>query len=238
VDPTEQNRRAWDEVHRRRAETMAGQLGIPDKIRELLPDVDGKHVLHLQCATGESTADLVELGALVSAVDISTEALEVARERAPDVAYVHADVQELPLEIRRGRFDLVFTGGGILVWLQDLDAWATGIASALKPGGNLLLYDAHPVAQCVDALGHWRDDYFDETSEQTSGWEHFELPGPKATEQKHERHWQLGQIVEAVTGAGLAITRLVEFQTLYKWLQRDRRVPWEFALLAEKEAQG
>ena len=35
---------------------MTGQLGIPDGIRELLPDVDGKHVLHLQCATGESTA--------------------------------------------------------------------------------------------------------------------------------------------------------------------------------------
>jgi hypothetical protein len=32
----------------------------------------------------------------------------------------------------------------------------------------------------------------------------------------------------------LSVTRLVEFQTLYKWLQRDRRVPWEFALLAEK----
>lgn len=234
MEPTDENRRAWDEIHRRRAETMAGQLGIPEKIRELLPDVQGKHVLHLQCATGESTAELVELGALVSAVDISTEALDVARERAPDVAYVHADVQELPLELRRSRFDLVFTGGGVLVWLQDLDAWATGVASALKPGGALLLYDAHPVAQCVDPLGHWRDDYFDESIEETTGWEHFELTGPPATEQKHERQWQLGQIIEAVTGAGLGITRLVEFQTLYKWLQRDRRVPWDFALLAEK----
>jgi SAM-dependent methyltransferase len=234
VDPTEHNRRAWDEIHRRRAEAMAGQLGIPEKIRELLPDVEGKHVLHLQCATGEATADLVELGALVSAVDISAEALDLARERAPDVAYVHGDVQELPLEIRRSRFDLVFTGGGVLVWLQDLDAWATGIASALKPGGRFLLYDAHPVALCVDPLGLWRDDYFDQTIEETSGWEHFELPGPPATEQKHERHWQLGQIVEAVTSAGLQITQLTEFQTLYPWLQRDRRVPWDFALLAEK----
>lgn len=236
MEPTDQNRKAWDEIHRRRAEAMAGQLGIPELIRVLLPDIEGKHVLHLQCATGEATADLVELGALVSAVDISAEALDVARERAPDVAYVHADVQELPLEIRRGRFDLVFTGGGVLVWLQDLDAWATGIASALKPGGRLLLYDAHPIAQCVDALGHWRDDYFEESSEQTAGWDHFELPGQPATEQKYERHWQLGQIVGAVTGAGLQMTHFAEFQTLYKWLQRDRRVPWDFALIAEKRA--
>src|SRR4029453_6945372 len=115
---------------------MEGQLGIPAQIRELLPDVAGKHVLHLQCATGESTAELVELGALVTAVDISTEALEVARERAPDVAFMHADVHELPLELHRGRFDLVFTGGGVLVWLHDLEAWASGITSALKPGGD------------------------------------------------------------------------------------------------------
>lgn len=234
MEPTDANRRAWDEIHRRRTEAMAGQLGIPEKIRELLPEIAGKHVLHLQCATGESTAELVELGALVSAVDISTEALEIARERAPDVAYVHADAHDLPLELGRGRFDVVYTGGGIFHWLHDLDAWATGIASALKPGGMLVLYDSHPVSKCVDPLGHWRDDYFDEALQVSSGWKHFELTGPEATEEKHERHWQLGQIIEAVTGAGLGITQLIEFQTLYTWLQRDRRVPWDFALLAEK----
>jgi len=220
MEPTDQNRKAWDEIHRRRAEEMGGQLGIPDGIRELLPDIAGRHVLHLQCATGEETAQLVELGALVTAVDISSEALEIARERAPDAAYVHADVHELPLELHRGRFDLVYTGGGVLRWLRDLDAWASGISSALKPGGLLLLYDDHPVSARVDPLGHWRDDYFvDETGEE------------------HERHWQLGQIFAAVTGAGLRVTRLVEFQTLYSWPQRDRRVPWDFALLASKEQE-
>ena len=198
---------------------MTGRLGIPDGIRELLPDIAGKHVLHLQCATGESTAELVELGALVTALDISNEAIEVARERAPDVAYIHADVHDLPLEVRRARFDLVYTGGGVLVWLHDLDAWAGGIATALKPGGLLLLYDEHPVTRSVDPLGHWRDNYFDQSA---------------GTENELERHWQLGEVVDAVVGAGLSVIRLAEFQTLYKWLQRDRRVPWDFALLAEK----
>jgi SAM-dependent methyltransferase len=234
VDPTEQNRRAWDEIHRRRAEVMAGELGIPDRIRELLPDVQGKHVLHLQCATGESTAELAELGALVTAVDISPEAIEIARERAPDVAYYQADVHQLPLELHRGRFDLVYTGGGVLVWLHDLQAWAAGIASALKPVGTLLLYDSHPVSSCVDHLAHWRDDYFEEIPETSTGWTHFELPGEPAAESKYERHWRLEQIVDAIVSAGLEITRLAEFQTLYRWPQRDRRVPWDFALLAEK----
>lgn len=213
MEPTEQNRKAWDEIHRRRSAAMEGRLGIPAQIRELLPEVAGKHVLHLQCATGESTAELVELGALVTAVDISPEAIELARERAPDVAFVHADVHELPLELHRGRFDLVFTGGGVLASLRDLDQWAAGIASALKPGGRLLLYDGNPITECVDPLGHWRDNYFDRSE---------------------EHPWRFEEIVEALTAAGLALTRLAEFQTLYKWMQRDRRVPWEFALLAEK----
>jgi SAM-dependent methyltransferase len=215
VEPTDQNRKAWDEIHRRRTAAMEGQLGIPAKIRELLPDVAGKHVLHLQCATGESTAELVELGALVTAVDISTEALEVARERAPDVAYVHADVHELPLELHRHRFDLVFTGGGVLASLRDLDQWASGVSTALKPGGTLLLYDSYPVTDSVDPLGHWRDHYFERTD---------------------EHPWRLEEIVGSVVGAGLGVTRLAEFQTLYNWIQRDRRVPWDFALLAEKRA--
>jgi SAM-dependent methyltransferase len=209
VEPTDHNRQAWDEAHRRRAEDPA-QRGIPKEVRELLPEIEGKHVLHLQCGTGEATAELVAAGALVSAVDISAEALDAARERAPDVAYVHADVQDLPLELRRGRFDLVFSGGSLSL-LSDLDAWTSSVATALKPGGQLLLYDSHPVTACVDALGHWRDSYFD------------------------EGHVQLGQLFDALARVDVRVSRLVEFQTLYNWLQRDRRVPWEFGLLAEKE---
>jgi SAM-dependent methyltransferase len=213
VEPTDQNRRAWDEIHSSRTRAASEQLLIPSQIFELLPEIEGKHVLHLQCATGEATAQLVERGALVTAVDLSAEDIEVARERAPDVAYYHADVHELPLELHRSRFDLVFSGGDVLETIRDLDQWLAGIVQALKPGGTLLLYDRHPVSAHVDPLGHWRDNYF---------------------ESSDERYWRLEEIVDAVLGAGLRLTRLAEFQTFYKSLQRDRRVPWELALLAEK----
>ncbi len=215
MEPTDQNRRAWDEIHRSRTRAASEQLLIPKPIFELIPDIEGKHVLHLQSATGEATAQLVERGALVTAVDMSAEEIEIARERAPDVAYYHADVHELPLELHRGRFDLVFTGGEVLGSIRDLDRWLGGIATALKPGGMLLLYDRHPVTEHVDPLGHWRDNYF---------------------EGADERPWRLDEVVNAVIGAGLRLTRLAEFQTFYKGIQRDRRVPWDFALLAEKPA--
>ena len=215
MEPTDQNRRAWDEIHRSRTRLASEQLLIPKQIFDLIPDIEGRHVLHLQCATGEATAQLVERGALVTAVDVSAEEIEIARERAPDVAYYYADVHELPLELHRGRFDLVFTGGDVLGSIRDLDQWLAGIAAALKPGGTLLLYDGHPVTERVDPLGHWRDNYFEESD---------------------ERPWRLDEVVNAVVGAGLRMTRLAEFQTFYTGIQRDRRVPWDFALLAEKPA--
>lgn len=234
MEPTERNRRAWDEVHRRRAEAMADRLGIPELVRERLPDLARKRVLHLQCATGESTAELAALGALVTGVDISAEALALARERAPEVAWVQADVQALPAELRRGRFDLVYTGGGVLCWLHDLGAWTAGIAAALRPGGALLLYDEHPVLTCLDPALRWREDYFYEGVVVDAGWDHFQLPGEPAVEEKHERFWRLGQVVTALAGAGLAIQRLEEFPSLHSWRRQDPRVPGEFVLLAEK----
>ena len=205
MEPTEQNRRAWDELHRRRMRS-AGR-GIPKQVRELIGDIEGKHVLHLQSGAGEVTQELLELGALVTGVDISSEAVEAAREAAPDVPFLHADVQELPVELRRSRFDLVLTGGA-LDSVTDLGKWLSGIEAALKPGGTFLLYDHHPVTAAVDPLGHWRDNYFEEP------------------------RWRLEQLVDAVTEAGLQVVRLVEFQSLFNWIQRDRRVPWEFALIA------
>jgi predicted TPR repeat methyltransferase len=235
MEPTEHNRRAWDEVHRRRAEVLRGQLGLPEQVKRSLADLKGKRVLHLQCATGESTLELAALGATVTGVDISAEALDVAREHESSVLWVQADVQALPAELRRGRFDLVYTAGGVLVWLQDLDGWATGIEAALKPGGDFLLFEEHPVAQCVDGMMRWREDYFDSSIEVDVGWEHFELSGEPARERKHERFWRLGQIVTVLARAGMTIRALEEYPARRDSFRRqDARVPGEFLLHARK----
>jgi SAM-dependent methyltransferase len=219
MEPTEHNRRAWDELHRRRAGAPAAPLGVPPLVRERLPDLNGRHVLHLQCGTGEATVELQALGALVTAVDGSAEALARARERAPGVAFVHADVHTLPVELRRGRFDLVYTGG-VLVSLHDLQTWAAGIASALRPGGYLLFHDRHPVAACLDDFLRWRESYFD--------------PGPASG----ERSWPLGEVVTALAQAGLTIRRLEEFPSLDPSRRHDARVPGAFVLVAAKRPFG
>jgi SAM-dependent methyltransferase len=234
VEPSERNRRAWDEIHRRRTQAMQGQLGLPQVVRSALGDLSGRRVLHLQCATGESTAELAELGAFVTGVDISGEALDLARERWPDIAWVQSGVQDLPSELKRGRFDLVYTADGVLVWLSDLDAWANGIATSLRNGGDFLLHEEHPVAICVDESLRWREDYFDEELQVYRGWTHFEATGPSATDEKIERFWRLGQVVTALAGAGLVVRQLEEYPATSSWRRLPSRVPGSYILVARK----
>src|SRR5207248_3754725 len=116
----------------------AGEPGLPAAVRHALADLTGKRVLQLQCGTGEATAELAELGAIVTGVDSSGQALELARERWPSILWVQADPQALPAELRRGRFDLVYAGLGSLLPITDLEDWMRGIAAALRTDGELL----------------------------------------------------------------------------------------------------
>ena len=201
MEPTDHNRRAFDDAHRT-SENVLATPGMPDQIRERLHGASGTRVLHLLCGTGRESVDLAELGALVTGVDDDQEAIDAARRRRPDLPWVHADVHSLPPELMLGRWDLVYLGYSSLPRIRAVDAWAHGVAAALRPGGVLLLHDAHPAAACLDAFGRWRTDYF-----ATAG---------------------IGDLVTAVTGAGLALRGLEE------WPGKDARVPGHLVLAAEK----
>ncbi|TML54203.1 MAG: methyltransferase domain-containing protein [Actinobacteria bacterium] len=82
------------------AEALIG-AGLQLERLEELPDLDGRHVLHLTCGQGRETAALIGLGALVTGVDGSEETVRAARKRLPDAALVTADVSALPVELRR-----------------------------------------------------------------------------------------------------------------------------------------
>jgi SAM-dependent methyltransferase len=227
-DFVEHNRRAWNEVHerRRRARHI---IGLPTDVLESLEPLAGVSVLHLQCATGETTTQLVDRGAVVVGVDVADEAISIARELLPQASFVRADVQDLPETLQQASFDLVVTEGGVLPWLHDLDAWADGIVRALRPGGRFVLVEEHPVGACVDGL-RWTENYFDESVFTDVGWEHFDLPGVPATEQKHERFWRLGQVVTALGRAGLRIESLDERPG--GWRGTDHRIPGTIVLRA------
>src|ERR1051325_3403307 len=138
----------------------------------------------------------------------SEEAVRAARRRLPDAALVAADIQELPVELRRGRFDVVYSSWGTLVLIRDLNAWSAGIAAALRRGGVLLAYDEHPVAACLDQMLHWHESYFDA--------------------------WPVSRVVEALLDAGLGLARLEELPAPTRWGRREVRVPGDLVVIARK----
>ena len=107
MEPTDHNRRAFDDAHRT-AENVLATPGMPDRIRERLHGANGSRVLHLFCGSGRESLDLTELGALVTGVDDDEGAIDAARRRLPELPWVHADVHALPPELLLGRWDLVY----------------------------------------------------------------------------------------------------------------------------------
>jgi SAM-dependent methyltransferase len=257
------NRRAWDEAAERyegwfaEAVELIGSGGtnlLPPEL-ELIGDLRGRcrRAIHLQCAGGRDTLSLWNLGAdEVIGVDFSPRMLELAGRLSTAVGaparWIEADVLETPHELD-GTADLVYTGRGSLMWLQDLDAWAAVLYRLLAPGGRLVLFEGHPVEWLfdVDADGRWVAtdyDYF-AGPEASKGWapEYIDQLSIDDDDQhwKFARAWTLGEIVTALLGSGLTVERVAEHPTDW-WnghadVREDERgrVPLSFSVLARRD---
>ncbi|MGH2936019.1 MAG: class I SAM-dependent methyltransferase [Gaiellaceae bacterium] len=197
----------FDEAHRRRGE---GRGALPPIVKQTLGDLSGKSVLHVHCGSGEASAELAEHGAVVTAIEPDEALLEAAREQWPSILWIPADAQALPANLRRARFDLVYSPEGVVGRLSDLDAWAAGMAAAVRHQGELLVFDDHPIALCVDGLLRWHGDYFDDSIV------------------------RLGRVVTALVRAGFRLEALEEYPLDASGRRHDRRVPGSFLLYATR----
>jgi len=120
---------------------------------ELLGNIEGKSVLHLQCHFGQDTISLTRLGATVTGIDLSDKAIERARELAiktdSDATFICCNIYDLPKHLDE-KFDVVFTSYGTIGWLPDLDKWAKIVSKFLKPNGKFVLVEFHPVVWMFD----------------------------------------------------------------------------------------
>src|SRR5436305_11490962 len=110
----------------------------------------------LDCGGGSGTyaVPLAALGADVTVVDISADALATLTRRAAEAGVadrvhpVAGDVEALPDLVAADHFDLVLAHG-ILEAVDALGATFTAIAGAVRPGGVLSILVANPVATVV-----------------------------------------------------------------------------------------
>jgi SAM-dependent methyltransferase len=132
---------------------MAGKSSLNQIELDLLGDVSGKRILHLQCHFGQDSLSLSRMGAKVTAVDFSEKSIqkakEIAKELEIDIKFVCSDIYDLPNNLS-GEFDIVFTSYGTVIWLPDTQKWANVIEHFLAPKGQFVFVDFHPVIWMFD----------------------------------------------------------------------------------------
>ena len=108
-------------------------------------DCVGKRALEIGCGTGHHSLELIKEGAIVTGIDISDVAIEVANDRATDLG-LPSDFRVMDaerLDFSRGMFNLVY-GTGILHHL-NLDAVLPEITRVMSPDGHAVF---------IEPMGH------------------------------------------------------------------------------------
>ena len=132
---------------------LKGKSSLNDIELELLGEMKGKSILHLQCHFGQDSISLGRLGANVTGVDLSDEAIKQAIKLAEktnvNATFICCDLYDLPQQLTE-RFDMVFTSYGTIGWLPDLDQWANIVSQYLKPHGKFVFVEFHPFVWMFD----------------------------------------------------------------------------------------
>lgn len=230
---TDDTRRSWDIATRNHNSHKGDQAAFlrgggdvlfPEEL-DLLGDLRGRDLVHLQCNAGQDSLCLARRGARVVGVDFSEEAVSFARVLSADsgisARFERAEVTTWLRETPE-RFDLAFSSYGATGWLPDLDEWARGVCRVLRPGGAFAYVEFHPISWSVGAdLSLSGDDYFtpepflapvgDYVAASGAGL------GAVETAETQENtvvatSWQhtTGALLTALIGAGLVIERFAE----------------------------
>jgi SAM-dependent methyltransferase len=259
------NQALWNEltqIHARAYPVEAFKAGTKQLdllVRSEVGDVVGKSLLHLQCHFGMDTMLWARLGATVTGIDFSPDAIALARKLSDEVhvpaTFIRTNLYDLP-DVLHETFDIVFTSWGVLGWLPDLPRWGQIIVHFLKPGGFFYIAEGHPFLHV----------FYDEqdAADLRVFYPYFRGPEPTmwpgggpdyadhtaiVTHPSYEWHHPLGAIVDALITAGLRIEFLHEHDVLtwdyFSFMTRDEdgwyrlppgfpRLPLSFSIKATK----
>ncbi len=233
---------------------LNGKTSLKNIELELLGDISGLSILHLQCHFGQDSISLSRMGANVTAIDLSDESIRTAKELAiktsQKVKFVNSGVYDLPNHLD-GKFDMVFTSYGTITWLPDLDKWAKVISHFLSDNGRFLIVDFHPfVWMFDDDFKFIKYNYFKD-----KGISEVEI-GTYADKNSRENYefvsWNhsVSELLSALIDNGIGINSFREYdyspynclnamlevdESKYRIEKFDKMIPITFSLDASKE---
>ena len=220
---------------------------------ELLGDIRGKSILHLQCHFGQDTITLNRLGANVTGVDLSDKAIKRAKELAvntnSEAKFICCDIYDLPKYLD-DEFDIVFTSYGTIGWLPDIDKWARIVSKFLKSNGKFVFVEFHPVVWMFDdnfakiKYNYFNDGPIVETEEGT----YADTNAPLINKSVSWNH-SISEVVTSLLENGLEINSMKEFdyspyncfnKTIefepqkFRIKHLDNKIPMVYSIVARK----
>lgn len=131
-----------------------------DEKFQLLPDVQGKSVLELDCGGGNIGITLAKRGASVTGIDISKTQLQIAKQQASDqhvtVRFIESSVESLDFA-QFQPVDLVISICA-LQYVSNLADLFASVYTTLKPGGIFIFSTNDPVFYSIAAKYLWQFD--------------------------------------------------------------------------------
>lgn len=211
------NQKAWDKrtaVHvTSEMYDVEGFIAGASSLKEIelaeLPDVEGKRLLHLQCHFGLDTLSWARKGAMVTGVDISPVAIDQANRLKEqlhlEAEFICSELYEFGKYVKP-EYDIVFVSYGALCWLPDVSKWAEIVSKSLKPGGQLILVEFHPVHDVISGYSYFHSEEPDVEEEGT-------YTENCQGEQSLTVTWahSLSEIINAIINAGIKIEHMNEF---------------------------
>ncbi len=194
----------------------AGKSSLMSYELEALGDVNGKSLLHLQCHFGQDTLSWSRMGAKCMGIDISNEAIALAKslnsELGLDAEFVCCNVLDTSKYVS-DVFDIVFTSYGTIGWLPDLKPWAKMISERLKPGGTFYIAEFHPIVWMFDYVsgksvlryGYQQDEVIYEEYEGT-----YADQSDKMVSKEYGWNHGLSEVINSLIEVGLRIDYLNE----------------------------
>jgi len=130
-----------------------GKTSLQNIELEELGDVKGKSLLHLQCHFGLDSLSWARLGAKVTGVDFSDEAINLAKSLNDELnlqaKFICSNIYDIEKHLDE-KFDIIFTSYGTIGWLNNLNEWGRLISKYLKPGGIFYIVEFHNVLWMFD----------------------------------------------------------------------------------------
>jgi SAM-dependent methyltransferase len=255
MDFLEINKAAWDKRTKIHVKSdfydverfLGGENSLNSIELNEVGSVVDKSLLHLQCHFGQDTLSWARLGAQVTGVDLSSEAIAQAKHLAGQLSinatFICDDVIQFG-QLNQQQFDRVFTSYGVLCWLADLNQWAATVSSALKTGGQLNLVEFHPIQDLISGYSYFPSEKPDVEKEGTytencDGEESTVVTWPHS----------IGEVINALIANGIQIESFNEypyspydcFEGLekiegkgYQLIQKGQIIPLVYAIKGRK----